>query len=74
MIKENPGYTPKRLHFDDEGRSGLISGITKMSQAVKSTLGPSGHTVLIESPNCDCPYGVFGQCGDRVYLRQTQQD
>ena len=51
MIKENPGYTPKRLHFDDEGRSGLISGITKMSQAVKSTLGPSGHTVLIESPN-----------------------
>jgi len=44
-------YTPKDLKFDDEGRSKLIAGITKMSNAVKSTLGPSGHTVLIESPN-----------------------
>ena len=44
-------YTPKDLKFDDEGRSKLIEGITKMSNAVKSTLGPSGHTVLIESPN-----------------------
>ena len=51
MIKENSGYTPKQLQFDDEGRLGLISGITQLSQAVKSTLGPSGHTVLIESPN-----------------------
>ena len=44
-------YTPKDLKFNDEGRSKLIEGITKMSNAVKSTLGPSGHTVLIESPN-----------------------
>jgi len=44
-------YTPKDLKFDDDGRSKLIEGITKMSNAVKSTLGPSGHTVLIESPN-----------------------
>jgi len=29
----------------------LISGIGKMAAAVKSTLGPSGNTVLIESPN-----------------------
>ena len=42
-------YTPKDLFFNEDGRSKLIDGITKMSNAVKSTLGPSGHTVLIES-------------------------
>lgn len=51
MFKDNSGYSPKDLQFDDEGRLRLISGVTKMSKAVKSTLGPSGHTVLIESPN-----------------------
>lgn len=51
MFKDNSGYTPKDLQFDDEGRLRLISGVTQMSQAVKSTLGPSGQTVLIESPN-----------------------
>lgn len=45
------GYTPKDLVFDSEGRKKLISGITKMANAVKSTLGPSGNTVLIESPH-----------------------
>ena len=45
------GYIPKDLHFDEEGRNKLISGITKISQAVKSTLGPRGKTVLIESPD-----------------------
>ena len=45
-----PGYIPKDLTFDNEGRSKLVSGITKISKAVKSTLGPRGRTVLIESP------------------------
>jgi chaperonin GroEL len=45
------GYSPKDLKFGTEGRTKLISGIVKMSKAVKSTLGPSGNTVLIESPN-----------------------
>jgi chaperonin GroEL len=45
------GYTPKNLHFDQDGRDKLISGITKIANAVKSTLGPSGQTVLIESPH-----------------------
>jgi chaperonin GroEL len=45
------GYSPKELHFSDEGRQKLIKGVTKMAKAVKSTLGPSGNTVLIESPN-----------------------
>ena len=43
------GYSPKDLHFAEEARSKLISGISKMSKAVKSTLGPMGNTVLIES-------------------------
>jgi chaperonin GroEL len=51
MFKDNSGYSPKDLQFDDEGRLRLISGVTKMSKSVKSTLGPSGQTVLIESPN-----------------------
>lgn len=37
------------LVFDKEGRDKLVSGITKLSKAVKSTLGPRGKTVLIES-------------------------
>lgn len=44
------GYTPKNLLFDQEGRDKLSSGIEKIAKAVKSTLGPSGQTVLIESP------------------------
>jgi chaperonin GroEL len=47
---ENAGYTPKNLLFGDEGRQKLISGISKIAKAVKSTLGPGGNTVLIESP------------------------
>jgi chaperonin GroEL len=44
-------YTPKQLAFGEEGRARLIAGIEKLSEAVKSTLGPSGNTVLIESQN-----------------------
>lgn len=44
------GYTPKNLKFGQEGRDKLINGIKTISSAVKSTLGPSGQTVLIESP------------------------
>ena len=45
------GYSPKQLKFGDEGREKLIKGITTIANAVKSTLGPRGNTVLIESPN-----------------------
>tara|TARA_R100001594_G_scaffold11802_8_gene26490 strand:+ start:2279 stop:3892 length:1614 start_codon:yes stop_codon:yes gene_type:complete len=44
------GYIPKELDFGKEGREKLIKGITKIANAVKSTLGPRGNTVLIESP------------------------
>ena len=45
------GYTPKNLLFDEDGRDKLFKGISTIANAVKSTLGPSGQTVLIESPN-----------------------
>lgn len=45
------GYSPKDLKFDEEGRAKLASGVAKIAKAVKSTLGPSGNTVLIESPH-----------------------
>ena len=38
----------KDLYFDGVK---LVSGIEQLARAVKSTLGPSGQTVLIESPN-----------------------
>ena len=44
-------YSPKELIFAEEGRQKLISGIKKIAGAVKSTLGPNGNTVLIESPH-----------------------
>ena len=45
------GYSPKNLAFDADARQRLVEGITKISKAVKSTLGPAGQTVLIESQN-----------------------
>ena len=39
------------LCFDDQGRDKLIQGISTIAKAVKSTLGPRGQTVLIESPS-----------------------
>ena len=48
---ENQSYSPKDLFFGDNGRKKLVNGVVKMSKAVKSTLGPGGNTVLIESPN-----------------------
>ena len=43
------GYTPKELHFSEEGRLKLFKGLEKITTAVGSTLGPQGNTVLIES-------------------------
>ena len=49
FIQPTNSYNAKHLSFDEEGRSKLISGITSISKAVKSTLGPLGKTVLLES-------------------------
>jgi chaperonin GroEL len=49
MLNTQQSYSPKDLFFDATGRGKLIKGVTKMAKAVKSTLGPNGNTVLIES-------------------------
>ena len=39
---EQGGYTPKELHFAKEGQTKLISGITKMADAVKKHIRANG--------------------------------
>lgn len=41
----------KDISFNEDGRGKLLSGINKLANAVKSTLGAGGETVLIESEN-----------------------
>ncbi len=41
----------KEISFDSAAREKLLSGINKLANAVKSTLGAGGETVLIESEN-----------------------
>lgn len=41
----------KELYFDDEGRKKLRSGIAQLAKAVKSTMGPYGRPVVMESEN-----------------------
>lgn len=41
----------KQVSFGDEARERLLSGVNKIANAVKSTLGAQGQTVLIESEN-----------------------
>jgi chaperonin GroEL len=38
---------PKNILYGEEGRKKLLDGATKLAEAVKVTLGPSGRTVLI---------------------------
>lgn len=47
--------TNKELKFDREGRDLILSGIEKLSSAVKSTLGPRGRNVIIEGPENTIP-------------------
>jgi chaperonin GroEL len=49
MMQTPQSYSPKDLFFGGTGRKKLVSGVVKLSHAVKSTLGPRGNTVLIES-------------------------
>src|SRR5207245_5219599 len=39
---------PKMLKFDADARSGLESGVNKLADAVKVTLGPRGRNVVLE--------------------------
>ena len=38
----------KRIEFSTQARTGLLSGVEKLSNAVTATLGPNGRTVIIE--------------------------
>ncbi|MFC1735295.1 chaperonin GroEL [Candidatus Hydrogenedentota bacterium] len=38
----------KKLLFDEEARKALLKGVTKLSKAVKVTLGPKGRNVMLE--------------------------
>ncbi len=38
----------KQLQFSDEGRRSVLSGVQKLANAVKVTLGPKGRNVVIE--------------------------
>ena len=49
-MNEPGGYSPKNLHFGADAQTKLKSGLKKLANAVGSTLGPMGNTVLIESP------------------------
>jgi len=49
-MNEPGGYSPKNLHFGVDAQTKLRSGLKKLANAVGSTLGPMGSTVLIESP------------------------
>lgn len=49
MIQNQQTYSPKDLFFGDMGRKKLVIGVQKMARAVKSTLGPGGNTVVLES-------------------------
>ena len=38
----------KQLQFGEEARRGVLAGVTKLSRAVKSTLGPKGRNVVLD--------------------------
>ena len=51
----------KELKFNDLARKGIRSGVEQLSDAVKSTLGPRGRTVVIEKE-----YGEYHSTKDGV--------
>ncbi len=38
----------KQLEFGEDARRGILAGVTKLSRAVKATLGPKGRNVVID--------------------------
>lgn len=48
MEFNNPSQIVKDLSFGDSARKNIISGVTKLTNAVKSTLGASGQCVIYE--------------------------
>ena len=48
MEYNNPSELVKDLSFGEEAKSKIMTGVDKLSQAVKSTLGASGKCVIYE--------------------------
>jgi chaperonin GroEL len=38
----------KQLHFDEDARRSILKGVTTLSDAVKSTLGPKGRNAILD--------------------------
>ncbi|MDA1043945.1 MAG: chaperonin GroEL, partial [Verrucomicrobia bacterium] len=38
----------KQLKFDTDARQKILDGVTKLSRAVKVTLGPAGRNVILD--------------------------
>ncbi len=38
----------KQLHFGEKARADILSGINKLANAVKVTLGPRGRNVVLD--------------------------
>ena len=46
-----PSELIKELNFGRDAKNKIIAGVTKLAQAVKSTLGASGKCVIYEDVN-----------------------
>jgi len=46
--KEKERMAAKQLLFDEDARSAVLSGVQKLSRAVKVTLGPRGRNVVLD--------------------------
>ena len=38
----------KQIEFGEDARRGVLNGVTKLSRAVKATLGPKGRNVVLD--------------------------
>src|SRR5690606_29606292 len=47
-LGEGKTNVAKQLEFDDDCRKSLLAGVTKLSRAVKSTLGPRGRNAVLD--------------------------
>ena len=60
--------TKRKVYFEEEFRRRLNAGINKLSDAVKSTMGPKGRLVLIEQENM---HPIITKDGVTVAISQT---
>jgi chaperonin GroEL len=58
----------KQLMFSEEARRRVLTGVEKLAQAVRSTLGPTGHNVIYEKS-----YGGPGVTKDGVTVAKEVQ-